>query len=422
VRALIPDVRGAPSTRLFQRFVRRCNFDATMAGTLSGRASYLNLNAILMSHDEVGQLADATTVLANVFRKAGACVARDPELLTAYGFPWAFAELVRQDDDLPTLYGRFDFILDLAGDWKVVEYNSDTPSGVRETAVVDDILFRFLSSRFPGARVNHLFAPALARAFAKALPRRRGGVSLGFVVDTDHMEDRGAVACQVRLLQSQWREEQIRTVFGDIDNLTQLPNGSLAVCGQPVDALYRCFAFEALYNQPQFFWMMDSLDRGKVVLLNRPRGLLLQNKGLMAWIWEHRADDVFTHAEQAIIARHVPPTWWVADYPASGHGGRVLVKQVFGREGEEVYYGDAMSETDWANCRTWATFVVQELVETPPLPMVSWDWQGRPTSGLRWPSVGSFVVDDEWAGCYVRVGDQVLTSQSEFVPVYATQA
>ena len=194
----------------------------------------------------------------------------------------------------------------------------------------------------------------------------------------------------------------------------------MALCGQPIDALYRCFAFEALYNQPQLFWLMDSLDRGKVVLLNRPRGLLLQNKGLMAWIWEHRDDPLFDEREREAIARHVPPTWWIADYPEPRRR-RVLVKQVFGREGEEVYYGDTMTPTDWANSRRWATFVVQALVDTPPLPMVSWDWRGRPTVGLRWPSVGSFVVDDQWAGCYTRVGDQVLTSQSEFLPVYVTQ-
>ena len=155
----------------------------------SRRSSYLNLNAILMTHDEVGQLADATSALASVFRKAGRAVAEQPDLLASYGFPWAFAELVRQDRDSPTLYGRFDFILDPSGIWKVVEYNSDTPSGIRETAVVDEIAFNFLASRFAGSRVKpSFFAPALARAFAAALPRRRSGVALGFVVDTDHIE------------------------------------------------------------------------------------------------------------------------------------------------------------------------------------------------------------------------------------------
>ena len=304
MRALIADIGRAPTNRAYQRFVRRSNVRASMAGTLSGRSSYLNLNAILMTHDEVGQLADATSALASVFRKAGRAVAEQPDLLASYGFPWAFAELVRQDRDSPTLYGRFDFILDPSGIWKVVEYNSDTPSGIRETAVVDEIAFSFLASRFAGSRVNHLFAPALARAFAAALPRRRSGVTLGFVVDTDHMEDRGAVACQIRVLEAQWRDEHIRTVFGDLDNLTQLRDGTMALCGQPIDALYRCFAFEALYNQPQLFWLMDSLDRGKIVLLNRPRGLLLQNKGLMAWIWSHREDPCSTLASR----RRLPGT------------------------------------------------------------------------------------------------------------------
>ena len=44
-----------------------------------------------------------------------------------------------------------------------------------------------------------------------------------------------------------------------------------------------------------------------------------------------------------------------------------MLKQAFGREGEEVYFGDRLSDADWARCREWGSYVCQRRVDVPPL-------------------------------------------------------
>src|SRR6185437_6631539 len=123
--------------------------------------------------------------------------------------------------------------------------------------------------------------------------------------------------------------------------------------GAPLHAIYRYVPFESWFGTAEFAALYDAVKRGKIVLLNGLYGLLLQHKGLMSWIWSHGDDASFTDEERRAIVDHLPPTWDVANYSvvAPDVEQDVVVKQVFGREGEEVFVGSGLSADDWSRLR-----------------------------------------------------------------------
>jgi glutathionylspermidine synthase len=156
---------------------------------------------------------------------------------------------------------------------------------------------------------------------------------------------------------------------------------------------------------------------GRVRLLNGLYGLLLQNKGLLAWIWEHRVDPVFSAEEQAIIARYLPPTWLIERVPPNEERANLVVKQVFGREGAEVFFGEDLGEREWETLAQRRTYVVQRRVDLQTFPCVVPTAVGFEMFDGR-ATVGAYAVAGRWAGFYTRVGGKIITSRAKWFATF----
>jgi glutathionylspermidine synthase len=396
---------------LHEAALRYYLYDNTVAGE-----RYLALNALVLDAEAVDRLVVATETLGRVFARATRAVQHDRPTLEQLGFPWAVAEMLLHEPAAPCLspLGRFDFLLDEAGEWRLLEYNSDTPSGVRETAGAERLIYRALGQRGRHTRLGARLAARTRRAFAGLLaaaprPVRR----LGLVTDAGYAED----LAQLLFLRELLRPLGPEIVLGDVDNLT-VRRGRVCVLGREVQALYRLYPVERLYGHPVFPGLMDAALAGRVWLLNPVAALLAQDKALMAWIWARRADDLFPPEERAAIASHLPETYLVTETPADFDRRAFVVKEFFGREGEEVYFGDAVDDADWERCRAWRTFVVQRLVASQAVDDVAWR-DGRPVLARGIPCVGSYLAGDRWGGLYVRVGDRVTTNRARHVGAFS---
>jgi glutathionylspermidine synthase len=146
--------------------------------------------------------------------------------------------------------------------------------------------------------------------------------------------------------------------------------------------------------------------------------LLAQNKGVLAWLWSHHEDlHLFTASERRAILEHLPAVSWIDEVDGRRQSGEVVLKQVFGREGEEVYFGDRLSDEDWQRCRAWGSYIVQRRVEAAPLRMVIRTSAGPAVRSL-WPAVGSFTAAGRWAGYYTRLGEPITTARAKFVATF----
>lgn len=418
MRALLTDP-AAVSERHFQRFADRALVRGVLPDWLNRAEPYFTLNALILTAGEGAALRAATDAFARVFAKATAAVAPDVDRLVSFGFPWAAAEFLAQEPGSPFILGRFDFAPDAAGCPWVLECNADTPSGLREGAVVDALIHEWAPGAGAYAPLSGHLAAAFVRQVEAALTAPGGPPveRLGLVTEAGMIEDLAQFVFTRDLLARALAPQGIEVVLGDVDNLGWRRN-TLCLAGRPVQALYRYYPFETLFGTPGFPAIYDAVFSGRLRLLNGLRGLLTQNKALLAWIWQHQADPLFTPVERAAIAAHFPPTHAILDLPPDFDYRHSVIKQVFGREGEEVYFGDRLSSTGWEQCRRWRSYIVQERIDVQPLDAVLWRRSG-PAVEAVWPSLGAFVCGDRFAGCYSRVGGPIIDHSAKFLATWS---
>jgi glutathionylspermidine synthase len=204
-------------------------------------------------------------------------------------------------------------------------------------------------------------------------------------------------------------------VLGDAANVRRGRRG-LTLCGVPITALYRYVPFEPMLGTPLFTLIYDAAVAGQVRLLNGLGTLLLQHKGLMAWLWEHRDDPQLTEGQRRAVVEHLPPTWRIEDGAAGPREG-LVAKQVFGREGEEVRFGEDCSEETWAALRRQRTHIVQRKIDVKELAAVVPTSTGQQLMPGR-ATIGSFAVRGQWAGFYTRFGGKIVTSRAKWMATF----
>ena len=399
---------------LYRRFLQRSQCQGLLADHLVGGEPYLALSPLVLEQADDATLRELTATFAGLFDRAARQLAADVPALQELGFPWAAAELLGAETPRRPIVGRIDFVRDHPGHWWLLEYNADTPSGLREAIAAEAVACDLLPAAHDLARPSAGLAAAVVTAFSAALTDLPDGSALGILTDAGELEDLGQMVFTSRLIAGPLRARGITVIVGDRHNLRATRRG-ITLNGHSIGALYRYVPFETWYGTPEFAALYDAVAVGKIVLLNGLFGLLLQNKGLLSWLWSHRDDPIFSGPEQKAIVEHLPPTWNIASPPAVGDGATddVVVKQIFGREGEEVFFGRLTSD-QWSTLRHRRTYVVQRRID------VASDEAVIPTShGARMATgnatVGSYAVDGSWAGYYTRFGGAITNARAKWL-------
>lgn len=415
MRILLADPAALPAAR-YRRFTRRAQLRGMLADHLVRGEPYLALNAAVLGADEAALLRHLTTTFASAFERAGRLLAREVAGLEAIGFPWAAAELLAAEPPRLPLIGRFDFVQDVDDHWWLLEFNPDTPSGVREATAVEAAAHELLPDASGLEREGERLAEALVGAFRRALADLPVGSALGLLTTASELEDLAQMAYTRELLRKPLAELGLDVVLGDVDNL-RATRGGLTLCGRPIAALYRYVALEAIFGTTAFAAIFEAASAGRVRLLNGLYGLLLQHKGLLAWLWAHRDDPLFPPEERAAIREHLPPTWWIVDQPPDVGQAALVAKQVFGREGEEVFFGEDLGPEAWQTLRHRRMYVVQQRVR------VAEQEAAVPTSrGMErrrgHATVGCYAVDGGGVGYYTRFGEKIITSRAKWLATF----
>lgn len=249
------------------------------------------------------------------------------------------------------------------------------------------------------------------------MPRTSGG-TLGIVTTASELEDLSQMAYTAELVRSPLGEHGWEVVLGDAGNL-RLTRDGLTLRGRRIDALYRYLPFEAIFGTPTFVAMEDAAALGRVEILNGLFGLLLQNKGLIAWIWAHRDEPGLFDAEaQTAISEHLPGTWPIGEIPSGIERTDLVAKQVFGREGQEVFFGEDCSAELWSTLTRRQTYVAQERVRVVQTRAVVQTSLG-PEARDGYATVGCFAVEGRFAGYYTRFGDKITTARAKWLATFA---
>ena len=363
---------------------------------------YMSDSLLVVPKSLVRELENASRAVHDIFQKTYEQIGKDRSLIHRTGIPISLWDLFhKQGKTAFSYFTRYDFIASANG-LKVIEANTDTPVGLVEAAVAQEVICEEHRSPNPNGRLSSNIKNAwnqIIRDYNIASTD-----TLYFTCADWHEEDRQTVqylmsfypqqAAYIPLEQIVVEQEDVRTPHGE-----------------RIDFLYRLYPLEYLPNEESVTGekigeqLLVHIINGKVKVINPPSALLMQSKAILALITEKK-EEWYTRGEQAVIEKYFLPTYETA------HGLESYVKKpVLGREGggiQIVSAGQVLDED--VEYYQDQRVVFQDYFPMPSQTIDTWD--GPYTGKLL---IGSHVINGEPSGLFFRVGELITGNLSMFV-------
>ncbi|OPX86316.1 MAG: putative acid--amine ligase YjfC [Pelotomaculum sp. PtaB.Bin104] len=369
---------------------------------------YATIEPLEINKELLEKIKTATEACGTIFQKAVDFVLKSNQLLRLLGIPETAIDFCRSKHDpaMPvTTIGRFDFAVNGAGEnaeIKLLEFNSDTPTGVVEASELNALINKLCQSKNP----NQMFAANVKKAFKKFIVKEYQNIvfsSLGW-----HQEDKGTVLAELAY-------SGLPAKYVPLDSIVVEADGIIDDQGKRIDLLYRLYPIEWFTRETDGIKLIELAAGNKLDLLNPPSAFVAQSKVMMAIIWElYKNTNFFNHDDKEIISRYFLPVYLDNSY---FKGCPYVAKPAFGREGGGVYLYNGQGEIDaFVENKEYLNDMVYQERVTFPLQAVS-TWSGEYTGRLL---VGSFLIAGEFSGLLLRVGDEITGDMAYFLPVTIT--
>jgi glutathionylspermidine synthase len=378
---------------------------------------------ILLAEAEARLLAKIAEDVVATYHEGCLLVGDRPELLGDY-FTLTPAQQTMWTASQPFWHAHARVDLFQTPDGPVIsEVNCDTPTGQAEAAVLGKIAQRARpGSSDPNAELGARMVEMVQWVGSRTLePRVARHKTAGIVYPTEFTED----LALVRLLLHWLEEAGWNVVLGSPYNLTEEPDGSVALMGVPITTMLRHYKTD-WWGERSSPWMNDviadpsPLERplsialraqmeGRLAIVNPFGAILPQNKRMMAFLWEY-IHELSTGA-QSVVERHIPVTRRLENVHeeqlfAQREGW--VIKSDYGCEGEEVIVGPAVTDDIWRAAILQARpgrWVAQRYFEAET------NERGEITN------YGVYVIAGEPAGVYARVSRGPTDARALSVPL-----
>ncbi len=364
------------------------------------------------------ELQFASCQLGKIFARTVSVVQRaDNQLLKELGIPEPAFDAVRKPliMDWPTAIGRFDFANTPQGP-KMLEFNSDTPTGVVESFYVNGRVCKALGYVDPNEGMDSHLTNTFSGMVSRYGEEGWSTENIVFSALDTCEEDAGTT----RYLME---KSGLSSRF--------VPLSSLAVQGDRlyacipghgymhVDVLYRLHAIEILAGEkdddgyPTGAHLLSLMAKPGLVTINPPAALLSQTKALQALIWNLYEANTFFHSdERKIIKKYMLPTYLENRFQGKSPYVR---KPFFGREGGAVSLFDENGELIardqekeyWNQPMIYQQMAQMEKVEVETL-------QGPYQGELLW---GTFLIGGKASAVIARVDQKITGNLSFFLPI-----
>lgn len=338
---------------------------------------------------------------------------------------------------------RQDWIIGEAG-LKCIENNTDTPTGIPESAALESILIGRTEDQTWTAPSMHMDA-RIADCFRSWLSFYAEQGLEGPVTFTsygDHIEDRTNTA----YLMERCREAGYEVLYAPLEELEIVPGEALYHQGREIRLLYRLYPLEYLIGDRDETTgvdigaaLIELVREGQLGLMNPVQHVLMQSKGFMAAIWslyerneqtpEYCGFTLFDEAEMEVISRYLLPTYFTAE-PFEQSDVPYVAKSYWGREGrgtilldhqadslshverqlESDITGDipvVLNKEDDEDEEVAAYYENQPKVYQQLVPMEQAVIQTEDGEYSGYLLTGVFVIGGRFAGMLPRVGEKV---------------
>lgn len=389
---------------LWQETALQAAFKYDYTRVYTGEEESFSIDPVIISHSLYEELAQATEALARLFVKTRILVQENYSILgPLLGMPDKLGEMLRSDH-FPwlTFIGRLDWALDNKGRLRLLELNTDTPGGLEAIG-----LNRLIEQYFPHAiDPNREMPHLLTQKFSEYVDSLGRDIrNLGMVACAGDEEDWSILKQMGSILGL--RVEKL--AYGDISGL-HFRNGAVNLNGEKLDGIFRYYPLDWLADE-KHNRALTCLTR--TLTLNPPCALIPQSKAFLALVWQLMREDFYTSGERELIEHYLVPTY------LSWPGRPCIIKPYLEREGQGVLFSRGLSQEELSVLND-KDMVYQELVNIQTLDIESHTSYNRRYQ-VVYPILGAFLVADQFAGIYTRLGARITDRYAVVGPTFVEE-
>lgn len=314
-------------------------------------------------------------------------------------------QFIKSKEDIYSDIIRLDFVKDIYGEFKMVEANADTPCAISES-FYGNLLYRDDPQQWESTVMD------IGKLFVDKLNDNKGYIVFS---SSSYQEDWYNTKYLYECTKVYIERNGLKEVYCNICELGSLEifDDGVFLNGKKIDVLYRLHPIELLIEDVtddgyKIGWKLIELHyEKKVVLVNPPSSIFLQNKNLMKYL---------SHLD------FVPNTY-DKDHINSGDKFHIVYKEVYGREGENIRVFDNKKEYDTfirTDSFTTNECIIQDFIEQEPVPnIIVCDSNGDKQDKDLYITYSIFLLNGKPSVLYLRGSLSYICDYSSFwIPSY----
>lgn len=358
--------------------------------------SYPTKTAISISKEEKEYVENKAKIIFNAMNKTVKCVRNLPEF-EKFNF-------IASKFDCTAHLARMDFVKDVFNNFKLVEINADTPCAIPESFYGNFIYTKDEESK-------QYINGELAQVFARLSTNNDD--FFVFAANKEYQED---------WYNAKYLHENLKRYFPELKSelvsLSDLEifDDGVYFFGKKIDILYRLHPVEMLMEDvsddgyPVGRKLIELHNEGKVVLVNSPEAIIMQDKRLFAIMtnFDNRFG-FYTREELLAIYRMIPLT---STDKRLNLSEKVIAKPIYGREGYGISVFnkfEAHTIEDKDEEYIYQSFIEQPTVEAETV-------EGDKLTGYVTYSV--FLLNGEPTAWYARFSPkEICDEEALWIPI-----
>lgn len=366
---------------------------------------YIGLDSLLIDKEKFLELKNASEDICKIFKKAQKLVVNNIDTFSSVlGIKGLNNLAIRDYTDSLVFLGRMDWCLNSRGQWKLLEFNSETPAGLVESIGISKIIKEELNIKYENP--NEYMEDLLKNQFHKIIKdyEKVKGINNIAILSSTYYEDwynTSAIYNAVKDLPYNFR-------MGNIFDV-KVQDDKLYLYGEPLDAVFRYYPLDWFLNDGNE-QILKALEFN-TLSINPPHTIVTQSKAFLALVFELKSQGFFSEEESRLIDKYITKTSFNVE---NLNTVDICLKPLLDREGNGVIFGcDVFEEPDY-------DFVFQEREDIKPL-----DYMQHCTTSknkkLLYPIIGTYIAGDKFCGVYTRLGELITTSSCIYSPIFLKQ-
>lgn len=385
--------------------------DGQFSGFNTGNNQYISMNIGTVSLEDYNELKCATERLTKIFVKTRDYIIANidifKEILSIQGLEEA---IKREKTKEFTFIGRLDWIIDVYGNWKLLEINAETPAGVCEATYVEEIIeeayekqlqeksadvFNKTQSYYDNTfRINSKLKDKIIKQGKKIIKDYKiQKPTIGFVSLT-YYEDWVTTNALMRMFIEDESCKEYTCIYGNINDLV-VEDDDVYLYDKKLDVIFRYYPLDWLLEEDiqDGIKLLDVINN-KVVSLNPASTIIPQSKGFFAIIYELIKHGFYTQNQIDDIKKYIPFTTFDYDELKTDE---FIIKPLLGREGQSVQPSYLLNEIPDED------IIFQERI-----------FQKDNNDGGGFTVFGVYITGEDFAGIYTRIGEEITTKYCKF--------